>query len=188
MDLILGGTKLSKFWKDDKKWSDIFIPEIKQILGKTFNVDEDLIVEADDEEDMKHNTDIVLLINSKRVACRIRRLFYYNKHYYRNDFTIRTDRPSGSKTELEKIREGWGDYFFYGFGDEEKLLWWGIGDLKTFRNWFEENTTITRFGGEIFPGIKHSNKDGSSDFHVFKWNDLPSNFIIKKAPGYRKVK
>ena len=53
---------------------------------------------------------------------------------YPNEFTIRTVRPSGAQTELGKIIEGWGDYFFYGFADaqESGLFSWALCDLKVF--------------------------------------------------------
>ena len=56
---------------------------------------------------------------------------------YGSEFTIRAGRPSGAKTELTKIIEGWGDYFFYGFADptEIYLAQWLIGSLNAFRLW-----------------------------------------------------
>jgi len=153
-------------WQKDKMWSDKFIPEIKQILG-TY-----LIGEPPMEEDQKRNTDLMVLkMEAVRIGCRIRTSSYMAN--YGDEFTIRSDRPSGEKTELAKIMEGWGDYFFYGFGkDNDSLLKWTLADLDVFRTWFnsEKNT-----------GIKKDNLDGSSSFVAFKWLDLPADFIIGKS-------
>ena len=59
-------------WKEDKKWSDRFLVEIKRILG------EHLISEPPIEEDMQHNTDLIVLrLNAVRIACRIRTYGYF---------------------------------------------------------------------------------------------------------------
>src|SRR4030042_5530071 len=99
-------------WGRDKQWSDRFIPEIKGILGQY------LIGEAK-EEDQERNTDLIVLkMEVVRVACRIRKYEYIIK--YGDEFTIRSSRPSGAKTELTKILEGWGNYLFYGFSNEHE--------------------------------------------------------------------
>jgi len=115
-------------WENDKRWSDRFLPEVKRILG------EHLISEAPYEEDAERNTDLIVLrLEAIRIACRIRE----HKHllHYRHQFTIRSLRPSGNPTELAKIREGWGDYFFYGFADQThtSLCQWTLGDLEALR-------------------------------------------------------
>lgn len=155
-------------WASDKKWSDVFLPQIKAIIGQTF------IVEPPATEDQEHNTDLIVLkMDPIRVACRIRRERYYQQ--YADEFTIRCSRPSGIKTELSKIIEGWGDYLFYGFGDES-LIAYRIGDLKVFRLWF---TRYLSQNGGTTPGLFKKNADGSSNFIAFKWSELPQNFIVK---------
>ena len=42
-------------WEEDKRWYDIFIPEIKSILGQL------LIGEASVEDDQLKNTDLIVL-------------------------------------------------------------------------------------------------------------------------------
>jgi len=157
-------------WKNDKRWSDRFIPEIKSVLAQH------LISESPIEEDQEHNTDlIVLTLRPYRVACRIRRHEYYQN--YKNEFTIRAGRPSGCKTELQKIIEGWGDYFFYGFSDqvEKNLLSYFLGDLKVFRIWFNRRICMNK--GNV-PGKSKNNKDNSSYFMAFDKDDLPNDFLI----------
>jgi len=139
-------------WKEDKKWSDKFLPEIKRILG------ENLIKEPP-------NTDLIVLkLESIRIACRIRKFNYFEK--FRNEFTIRAGRPSNKKVELTKIIEGWGDYLFYGFSNKEEtgLIYWKIIDLNKFRLYF--NRFLVKNNGYL-PGKKQQNFDNSSYFYIF---------------------
>lgn len=154
-------------WEKDKQASDIFIPEIKQILGLY------LIGEANREEDQERNTDLIVLkMETIRIACRVRDKKYMDK--YSNEFTIRCRRPSGTKTELKKIIEGWGNYFFYGFGckDSGELIMWKLADLNVFR------LAYNRF---LFKGKKYTeiqNHDESSSFMAFPWSDFPENLVF----------
>lgn len=166
---------LQNTWQQDKRWSDKFIPEIKQILG-LYLIDEPAI-----EEDQERNTDLVVLrLEAVRVGCRVRRNGYAEK--YGDEFTIRAGRPSGIKTELTKIVEGWGDYFFYGFStkDETKLEKWLLGDLKCFRLWF--NRFLMKHEGHM-PGIRKQNRDNSSSLVAFNVKQLPNDFIVAKSNG-----
>lgn len=155
-------------WKQDKKWSDNFLTEIKSAIGRQF------ICEAPEVEDQERNTDLIVFrMDSIRIGCRIRReKWIANK----GEFTIREGRPSGNKTELTKIIEGWGDYFFYGFGSDDgsKLLSWKIGDLKVFRLYLMRH--IARNGGAL-PGRKMNNTDSSSWFRVYQWSEVDGMLI-----------
>ena len=158
-------------WQADKRWSDRFLTEIKGILGTH------LIAESPVKEDQERNTDLIVLrMDAIRIGCRVRRADKYFAKYA-NEFTIRTSRPKGTKTELAKLIEGWGDYFFYGFGDDKtgKLVRWGLGDLRVFRLWF--NSEIVKNNGEL-PGIEQTNRDNSSNFRAFSWTELPASFCI----------
>jgi hypothetical protein len=157
----------------DFKWQQRFIPELKRICG------EHLIGEAPYEEDAEHNTDLVVLkLEPVRIACRVRTYQYYER--YPDEFTIRSDRPSGNKTELAKIVEGWGDYILYGFctEDESRLTAWTLGNLDVFRLWF--NQYIVKHKGRL-PGIVQNNHDGSSSFRAFRINELPSGFVVARV-------
>ena len=157
-------------WTQDKHWSDKFLPAIKRNLG------EHLIGEPPIEEDQERNTDLIVLkMEAVRIGCRIRRYDYLER--YGDEFTIRAGRPSGIKTELTKIIEGWGNYLFYGFSNEQEtaLIKWTILDLNVFRLWFNRKLALNK--GNI-PGIGKENTDNSSFFLAFKIIDLPENFII----------
>lgn len=158
-------------WEDDKRWSDRFLTEIKSILGIH------LIGEPPIEEDQERNTDLIVLrMDAVRIGCRVRRNQYIQ---YADDFTIRAGRPSGAKTELTKIIEGWGDYFFYGFSDgqQQSLAHWILGDLKAFRIWYSRELHA-RNG--FPPGARRDNGDGSSHFYAYPWREIPG-FVIASS-------
>jgi hypothetical protein len=163
--------KLGVNWKSDKRWSDRFLPEIKSILGVH------LISEPPIEEDAERNTDLMVLrLDAVRIGCRIRKNQYIKR--YGNEFTIRAGRPSGAKTELTKILEGWGDYFFYGFCDssESKLERWTLSDLRVFR--IEYNRKSIRLAAGQVPGIAKNNRDNSSSFAAFAWDEFSPDFVV----------
>lgn len=160
-------------WQSDKRWSDRFLPEIKRILG------EHLIAEPPIEEDAERNTDLMVLrLDAVRIGCRVRKHGYLRD--YGDEFTIRAGRPSGAKTELTKIIEGWGDYFFYGFSDadERQLARWFLGDLTALRLYI--NRYMYSNGGAL-PGTGRGNADGSSSFRAFKHGDIPGFVIASSA-------
>jgi hypothetical protein len=160
---------MMKGWEKDKRWSDRFMPEIKRILG------EHLLSEPPIEEDMERNTDLMVLrLDAIRIGCRIRMHRYLEM--YGNEITIREGRPSGIKTELTKIIEGWGDYFFYGFSDEkeERLSQWVLGDLSAFRVYLNR-FLVTNQG--LLPGTPKRNRDESSWFRAFPYDRIPG-FIV----------
>ena len=159
-------------WKSDKRWSDHFLPEIKRILG------EHLLSEPPVEEDAERNTDLMVLrLDAIRIGCRVRKYGYLKE--YGHQFTLRYGRPSHVKTELTKIIEGWGDYFFYGFSDENEktLAQWFLGDLKCFRIYF--NRYITENKGNL-PGERNMNRDNSSSFIAFNYAHIPG-FVIASS-------
>jgi hypothetical protein len=148
------------------------MPEVKRTLG------EYLIGEAPYEEDRDRNTDLIVLrMEAVRVGCRIRRPAYLDR--YADEFTIRTARPNGCKTELAKIIEGWGNYMFYGISDaaEEHLACWVLLNLSGFRLWYMAHMA-TNEGRQ--PGTVKPNRDGSSEFRAFKIDDLPVTAITAR--------
>lgn len=156
-------------YAEDRQWSDRFLPQIKRILG------EFLIAESPEEEDRDRNTDLIVLkIDSIRVGCRVRKYRYLLD--YANEFTIRSERGSGNKTELAKIIEGWGRYLFYGFANEQDdaIEQWKLIDLNAFRLWF--NSYIIKH--HEVPGVLLKNTDGSSSFRAFNTHDMPASIVF----------
>jgi hypothetical protein len=156
-------------WQHDKRWSDRFIPEIRGIVARH------LILEAPLEEDQQRNTDLIVLRSSAvRIACRVRRAQYAER--YGDEFTIRTRRLYGAKTELAKLLEGWGDALFYGFAGDEGITRWLLGDLDVFRHWHAAE--LQRLPAGCPPGLEQTNGDASSQFMAFKLAWLPHEFTI----------
>lgn len=159
---------------DAKKWSDKFIWEMRKIIGPL------LLEVASPEEDMHHATDLVVLtMRSTPVACRVRSAQFFNK--YAGEFTIRSKTRTGRKTELTKILEGWGEWFFYGYSNPEETGFqtYTIIDLKVFRLWFLRYLAANN---GVLPGTEISNLDGSA-FRAFKISDLPPEAIVAKFGG-----
>jgi hypothetical protein len=159
----------------DFDWQRQFLPRVKQLIANY------LITEAAPEEDKEHNTDLLVLkATTMRIACRIRKS---GDLKYEGEFTIRSKRPSGAKTELAKVIEGWGDYIFYGFehpSDPFALSAWLLGDLNVFRLW--HSYQLIRRKGEL-PGLERENPDGSSWFRAYGITSLPSSFVVaRKSP------
>jgi hypothetical protein len=165
-------------WEADKVTSDRYMPTVKAICGVYF------IGEALPEEDQERNTDLIVLnIAGMRIAVRIRTPKYWEdaKHpEYRQQFTIREARPSGTLTEFKKIITGYGHAFFYGHGHPTppQLRGFGILDLNRFRLWVSEYQTRER----KLPGVLKTNGDGTQ-FRVFDWRQIPKQSIIASYPS-----
>lgn len=160
-------------WGSDKRWSDKFIPEISGLIGKA------LIRPAPMLDDQQRNTDlIVLTLGDARIACRVRRNKYLAE--YADEFTIRSGRPSGTKTELTKIIEGWGDFLFYGFCDESeiRISRWFLGELGALRLFINRELASGRR-----PWLDKNNDDDSSSFKAFRTLDIPG-FVVDGSIEY----
>ena len=165
-------------WQHDKEWSDQFMPDIKAVLGQN------LLGDASREEDTKHATDLVVLrMKDVRIAVRMRRRRYSENQHYVGQFTIRTERSSAVKTELAKVIEGWGDYYFYGFEgmQDGRLGVWHLIDLKEFRLGFMR--LLFKSEKEELPGERIDNADGKSFGHGFSYNLFSPDLVVASGVG-----
>ena len=163
----------------DKDFADQrkFLPEVIDILGA--KLARRTWIEAPPPDDMERNTDLLVLQqqnDATRCAVRLRTYSYWPK--YPDEFTIRSDRPEGGKTELRKIVQGWGTYNFYGFRseDDSTIHAWMIGDLNVFRSWHSDQLLRTH----KIPGLEQANGDGSSKFRAYRLDDLPGGFVLAR--------
>jgi hypothetical protein len=87
---------------------------------------------ANDEQDKRQATDMVLMVKGGQcIAVRVRR----PEHRKWTDVTIRCRSVSGAKTELDKLRAGWGDWYVYAWEDQaHQLSRWCILDLTCVRS------------------------------------------------------
>lgn len=165
-------------YESDRQWSDQFIPEIRRIVGPH------LLEPSSVEVDTRQAADlVVLLARNVTIAARVRRPGYADK--YAHDFTIRSHRDSGAKTELAKLVEGWGDWMFYGHAAlGATLIRWMLIDLHEWRK-----TLITsgwRHGGWRHLAQQQSNRDGTH-FLAFDIRKFPSALIASSHELLQEV-
>jgi hypothetical protein len=163
-----------KSWEDDHRWSSVFDRQIKMAIGPH------VIGNASEEDDKERATDLVLVTDRVRIACRIRRWDKVQFDKYGGQFTIRSGRASGVKTELAKIKQGWGDLFFYGWGDPRtrRLQSWWLIDLDVFRLWHAQSAD----DGKCIIAGRIRNADGSVGEAYFL-HHLPTSGIVASGVG-----
>ncbi len=75
---------------------------------------------ATNEQDTKQATDFVVTTTIGCIAVRVRRYKSTGNKY--RDLTVRSRAMFGGKTEIDKLREGWGDLYLYCWEDEKQTL------------------------------------------------------------------
>lgn len=156
-------------FESDKQWSDQFIPQLKQIVGPL------LLDVAPIDVDRNENTDLmVMTARAMRIACRVRRIEPNTKPEYMRQFTLRSHRTSGVKTEVEKVMEGFGDWMVYAWSQSGGWLDpWVVIDLTEFRRLRSDVRWLPACG-------EHYNSDGTG-FYWYDWTRTPSLVIAASA-------
>lgn len=154
----------------DRKWSDKFIPEIRRIVGPH------LLQESSFETDATQAADLVVLkARDMTIAARVRRHGYSERYPF--EFTVRSKRDTGSKTELAKLMEGWGDWMFYAHSNKPETGFdrWMIIDLSAWR----EHLIKTGYSNNGWQHLskKQSNSDGTY-FVAFDVRYFPKKILI----------
>jgi len=112
-------------FKEQWNWQLNYVDNIKDIikslLPKIVNVK---VAEPDD--DLNRATDYKIKINSGDIAVRIRRDTNFR------DITIRAFN-NGHKTELDKIREGYCDWYLYIWTQNNRIVEWIFLDVNLMR-------------------------------------------------------
>ena len=99
-------------------------------------------------DDQNLETDVIMF-GTLRIALRVRR--GYSSTF--NDIAIRSQLPSGNRTEVHKIRDGLGDYYLYCWtADDAIITEWMLIDLDKFRENMDNCLRI----------YDHYNDDGSA--------------------------
>ncbi len=86
------------------------------------------IVIADAEKDTKQSTDLIVKVEGGDVAVRTR-----TKNIKFRDFTIRAKSYYGFKTELDKLREGFAQWYLYAW-ELDKGYEWVLIDMDRVRD------------------------------------------------------
>lgn len=171
-------------YSSDRAWTDKLLPEVIAKLQSDLRV-EGLGI-APYEDDVKKATDLIMIGNSTlRIGVRLRTNFYWKQ--YKHDFTIRSGRPSGVATELDKILEGWGDYLFYGFANNTKtqVIDYHVIDLNGFRKWAndKQNQIVVETGTKpivlLFPEFDERENDDGTCFIPFNIDQVDSSIVFK---------
>jgi hypothetical protein len=87
---------------------------------------------------------------------------------YPDQFTLRSRLDSGTKTELAKILEGFGDWMFYGFSDGEMAI----------RRWYLIDLHVFRWNWALFPDAFRSEEKKNGDGTYFR------AFWIRSFPDF----
>lgn len=123
-------------YKQDREWADTYEDQVLRILTQLMPHLVMLYV-ASDEKDKKEATDFEVKMKGGSIAVRLRDM----KECRWRDLTIRSRRigkvQTGKdvKTELAKIKEGYGFRYFYGWVDENGIIAeWILVDLDKVRS------------------------------------------------------
>lgn len=157
-------SKMNNDFRMNWNWQLQLMDDIKEILrGQAMHIVD--IEVATPEEDMKQATDMKIKITAGDVAVRIRRDIKWR------ELTIRA-KYGDSKTEIHKLREGYGDWYLYVWTVGNKISEWIIVDINKMRKTgllFEERP------------IK-MNKDGYTGFVKYTIPELEdAGCIVAKA-------
>lgn len=124
-----------------------------------------IVTVASLEEDMKHAKDFDIRIEGGDIAVRIRRPYYTFR-----DLTIRS-YINGYKTEIDKLREGWGRYYLYCWtNDNIRISEWILIDMNKVRE-----LKLLDNRKEI------SNKDGRTRFIAIPAQELKAKDCIMNS-------
>jgi hypothetical protein len=156
-------TNSPSIFNDNWNFQAGYYSQIKEIIKE--NASKFIKIDvADYESDVKRATDFVVKVTGGDVAVRIRRA---NQKY--RDLTIRSYN-NGHKTELQKIKDGYGQFYLYCWtNDNDEICEWILVDLESLRN-----SGILENRSEI------SNKDGRTKFIAVPIKDLTNCLVAGK--------
>jgi hypothetical protein len=162
-------------YETDRAWGDRFLYDVGRIVGRN------LLRTAPVDTDRNRATDLVLLTaRPLDIAVRVRRAGYADLYPF--DVTIRCERASGAKTELEKFVDGFCDWMFYGHADQQEtgLSRWFLLDLQVWRGaLMREGLRCIRGKRGIYSGaIKSRSNDDGTRFAYFDVRSFPPEMII----------
>ncbi len=158
-------------WEQSKAEVDTYTNQVVAILRQNAGLFVEVVV-ADEEADRSRATDFVVRVAGGDIACRIRKSEYWRRY---GQVTLRYSRPSGAKTEVAKILEGYARWLFYGWADMEFVAW-VLLDLNAVRLLRVIEEAIAR------KQIK-GNLDGSSQFLYLTRRDLQPEGVIAASGG-----
>lgn len=165
-------------YRDDRAWSDRFLPIMRLLIGPHLLIPSSLEVDTQQASDL-----VVLRGRDMTIACRVRRHGYADRFPW--DITIRAKRDTGARTELEKIVEGWADWMFYGHASEDHgaIDRWYLVDLSVWRREFIREGVRSALGRDLHRKRQlrpQSNGDGTH-FVAFDVRQFPADLVIASS-------
>lgn len=165
--------------QERKAWGSPAMGAVAEILKDAIGIP-CTINEASLEDDRYTATDLQAVRISARdatesfldVGVRFRDVRYFAA--FGGEFTIRSEGRGGTRTEIHKILEGWGDWYFYGWLDDQKQLTaWTLMDLEVFR----AHPSLSQ--GE-YPDRWHNRAPTGEAFIAPSFQDFPPELIIRQ--------
>jgi len=143
-------------FNDNWSFSEKYMPQVRDILRA--NAIHLVSIEvASKQDDLHHSTDLNIKVTGGCVAVRIRRS---NKTF--RDLTIRAYK-GGYKTEIDKLREGFADWYLYAWE----------GQNNNFDDWILVDINILRRAGMLDQSRRVTmNTDGNSGFVAYSIQEL----------------
>jgi len=141
---------------DVRKLENKFLKIIEYHIKKAFPNAKGKLLLSTDKEDTELSFDAK--IDNIEISIRIRK-YKYLKY---NDITIRSRSKNGGKTEIDKIKEGLAQIYFYSYMDEQEkeLVKVRIVDVNSIRQ-------LTKLN--IF---EHKKNKDSTEFYTYKFKDI----------------
>lgn len=163
---------MSDIYTNNRNWADRFISQQKKIIGEHKIKDISSLEQASQEKDSNEATDMVLKVGGQSISLRVRKTGKFR------DFTIRTKSEGHGKTEIDKLKEGYGNYYLYCWAEGDTITEWMFLDIEKIR----------QSGLLIYAPLKNGTKTNWSDGTKFTWisfedlmkNDCIINFDIEK--------
>lgn len=159
---------MNKVERQIKDINDRHFRSIQKILNKNSYLFTDF-VEATPQQDQEEGFDAIFSFPDVKIPIRIRK----NYAMQWRDITIRSKSQFGHQTEIDKILDGKGDYYFYGWEakDNRKLACYTIFDISKFID----------TGIAISPDIKDKPNKGKNDntcFNIYNMKRLIKQDVI----------
>lgn len=88
------------------------------------------------QQDMEEATDLILFVEGGTMAVRVRRHKYWTKNNDDPEWSVRFRSRQNKKTEIDKLREGLADWYFFAYSQDDKseLAAWWLVDLSQVRD------------------------------------------------------
>jgi len=148
---------------DRKRWSDRFLHQYQIILGKWAGCAPEEVIIANDDDDRKNATDLILP-DGRRVAAKTRRKNVLLS--YPTEIALRHNPNARYPSEWKKVLNNKAQLLLYTYCDilEQRLIKWRICDLGvlTLAHLFD-------FDGCIKPVEQH---DDDRDVHLIAFDGL----------------